>query len=202
MVLCMLEVNQTADHFYIHACVYSAAFSLPQDANALAIGTQQPAAARDAFTSVEQCLTACDYAGDRCVGVTLLSTVETVKAATTCALIGANTQPGSPKRSMVHTDLTRLMLPSAFLCPSGFTYSGADAHAGLVSCDPLTTPQVMVLVLTAAGMCSPAATASIQSALQALLSDPNQAGGVYVPNLRIEVDCYQIPDGQVRPATL
>lgn len=90
-------------------------YSYYQEAQALAVGIQDPAPGRNTFTSVQDCLTACDNAGDSCAGVTVLSTVESVKIGTTCAFIKANTNPGTFKRTMVRASLNRLTFPTAFL---------------------------------------------------------------------------------------
>lgn len=81
------------------------------------MGKQVPAPDRGNFTSVQQCLTACDNAGTQCSGVTVLSTVAPLQIPKTCMLVQANTDPGVSKRSMIRADLDRLILPSAFLCP-------------------------------------------------------------------------------------
>jgi hypothetical protein len=79
------------------------------------VGNQVDAAGRDTFSSVEDCLRACDDAGDKCSGVTVLSTVEPLGIAKTCRFVQADTAPGSFRRTVIRTDLDRLLFPSSFL---------------------------------------------------------------------------------------
>jgi hypothetical protein len=143
-----------------------------QEENALLVGIQQPAPKRDSFTSVQDCLTACDDDGDKCVGITVLSDLAPLRVGKSCMFIRADTDNGVFKRSMIHTSLNRLALPSAFICPSGMS-----APNGASSCKPITTPQVAVMVLKSTGTCSAATIESVRSAVAAFLSNPNSAHG-------------------------
>lgn len=128
---------------------------------------------RLAFTSVKDCLTACDDAGDRCSGITVLSTVNPVDIAKSCKFVTANTNNGVYQRTMIRADLNRLIFPTDFLCPSGYTVDGG----GISACQPLTTPTVVVLFLRAEGGCTQQLVSSLQTALERFLSDPTQAFG-------------------------
>jgi hypothetical protein len=70
---------------------------------------------RSAFTSVSDCLRACDDAGDRGSGITVLSTVAALDIAKHCAFVRSDNRNGLFKRTMIRADLNRLVLPSAFL---------------------------------------------------------------------------------------
>lgn len=82
-------------------------------------------------------------------------------------LIEANTQPGVFKRTMIRTDLNRLLLPSSFLCPSGYTRGD-----GLIPCEPAPTPTVVILFFSSASTCTPELIASTRQAILAFLSSP------------------------------
>lgn len=86
-----------------------------QEPDAEKVGNQVDAPGRDSFSSVEDCLRACDDAGDMCSGVTVLSTVEPLAIAKSCRFVQANTGPGVFKRTVIRTDLNRLIFPSSFL---------------------------------------------------------------------------------------
>lgn len=88
------------------------------------------------FTSVKELidLTACDDAGDRCSGITVLSTVNPVDIAKSCKFVTANTNNGVYQRTMIRADLNRLIFPTSFLCPSGYTVD----EGGISACQPLT----------------------------------------------------------------
>ena len=104
----------------------------------------------------------------------MLSTVAPVDIGKTCMFVTANTQPGVYKRTMIRADVNRLIFPSSFLCPSGYT---ADAN-GVTPCAPNTAPVVVMLFMRAQGSCADLVT-SVRNSLLAFLSDPNQAFGEY-----------------------
>jgi len=143
-----------------------------QEPQALAVGIQEAAPGRDKFTSVQDCLTACDYAGDQCSGITVLSTVEPVKIGTTCSFVKANTRPGVYKRTMIRADLNRLSLPSMFLCPSGYQQS-----TGSTPCQPMSSPTVVVFSMTATGVCDESTINSVRTALFNFMSNPTNVYG-------------------------
>lgn len=145
-----------------------------QEPNALAVGIQVPAPDRDTFTSIQDCLIACDNAGATCAGITALSTVDPSQFAKHCSFITADTQPGRFKRTVVRSDLSHLAFRGVGLCPSGYASNLADSAA---SCIPATTEQVTVFVLRAQGTCSDATIQSVKDALLAFFSDPSQAYG-------------------------
>lgn len=136
------------------------------------MGLQSPAPNRDSFSSVQDCLTACDDDGDECVGISVLSDLAPLRVGKSCMFIRADTSNGVFKRSMVRTSLKRLALPSAFICPSGM-----DAPNGASSCKPITTLQVAVMVLSSIGTCDAATIESVRSTIFAFLSNPNSAHG-------------------------
>lgn len=70
---------------------------------------------RGTFTSMRDCLKACDDAGVRCSGITVLSTVAPLDIAKHCAFDRSNNNNRVFKRTMIRADLNRLVLPSAFL---------------------------------------------------------------------------------------
>jgi hypothetical protein len=70
---------------------------------------------RSSFTSLSDCLKACEDAGDRCSGITVLSTVAPLDIAKHCAFVRSDNSNGLFKRTMIRADLNRLVLPSAFL---------------------------------------------------------------------------------------
>jgi len=88
---------------------------LTQDPNALVIGDAVTPAKVSTFSTVQDCITACDYDGARCVGVTLEMTVDRLKIASTCKLIRGNAMPGRFKRTVVRTELDRVGFPTSFL---------------------------------------------------------------------------------------
>lgn len=128
---------------------------------------------RNSFTSVKDCLTACDDAGDKCSGITVLSTVEPNAIGATCMFVTANTEPGVFKRTMIRADLGRLIFPSAFLCPSGYT---SDIN-GITPCAPNTAPVTVLLFMRAAGSCSDSLIASVRTSLLRFLQSPTLAFG-------------------------
>jgi hypothetical protein len=130
---------------------------------------------RTTFTSVKDCLTACDDAGDKCSGITVLSTVEPNAIGATCMFVTANTDPGVFKRTMIRADLNRLIFPSTFLCPSGYT---SDAN-GITPCTPFSTPVVVLLFMRAQGSCSADLIASVRTGLLKFLQDPLSAFGEF-----------------------
>jgi len=145
-----------------------------QEPQALAVGIQEPAPGRNQFLSVKDCLTACDYAGDQCSGITVLSTVEPVEIGKTCSFVKANTRPGVYKRTMVRADLNRLTLPSMFLCPSGYQQS-----SGFTPCEPMSSPTVVVFSMTATGQCDESTINSVRTALHNFVSNPNNVFGKF-----------------------
>lgn len=107
------------------------------------------------------------------MGITLASTVNPASIPKTCSFVKANTDPGTFKRTVIRADLKRLTFPSAFLCPSGTQGSGSFE----LSCSPITTPQVAVMVLTGLGTCDAATIEAAKMAFFNFLSNPNTAFG-------------------------
>ena len=79
------------------------------------IGQQSAPHGVEAFSSVQDCVTACDFDGAACVGVTMEMTVNISKIGSTCKLIRGDSRPGRFKRTVVRTELSRVGFPSAFL---------------------------------------------------------------------------------------
>lgn len=115
----------------------------------------------------------------------MLSTVAPVDIGKTCMFVTANTQPGVYKRTMIRADVNRLIFPSSFLCPSGYT---ADAN-GVTPCAPSASPVVVTLFFRTSGTCSADLIASVRNSLLAFLSDPNQAFGECQWSVRA-ADCF------------
>jgi len=88
---------------------------LPQDPNALVIGQQSSPRGVKTFSTVQDCVTACDDDGATCVGVTLEMTVDRNKLGTTCKLVRGDSRPGRFKRTVVRTELSRVGFPTSFL---------------------------------------------------------------------------------------
>lgn len=166
------------------ACVLACA-AATQEAQALAVGLQEPAPDRDKFDSVEDCLSACDAAGDNCVGVTVLSTVIPAQIPKICAFVKADTEPGTFKRTVIRADLKKLTFPSAFLWPSGTQGSGNYE----LSCSPITTPQIAVMVLTGLGTCDAATIEAARTAFLNFLSDPSTVFGECILSPHAMVSC-------------
>jgi hypothetical protein len=147
-----------------------------QEEQALAVGIQTAAPGHDQFNSVQDCMKACDDAGDACVGVSFKTTVEQSQIGKTCSFVQADLRPGVFKRSMVRASLQRLTLRLAFLCPSGFVASDAASP-----CKPVETPQAVVLLLTATGTCSAQVIETVKAAFTEFFTNPQTAFGKCLP---------------------
>lgn len=165
-------------------------YTFTHDAYAASVGIQYAPTNVSSFTSVEDCLVACDYSPD-CAGFTIQQTVAKDKMGTTCMLIKGNTQQGRFMRTVVRTDPDRAGLPSS-LCPSGFDQTG-----GVSLCVPITTVQQVTFVLIVTGTCDAAALESVCAAVLAILSDPAVSYGVYTPTLKLTADCMVVSPSAV-----
>jgi hypothetical protein len=163
-----------------------------QDPNALLIGTQIVPANVATYTTVQDCVTECDYTS-WCAGVTIQMTVDRLKIGSTCKLIRGNDKPGEFKRTVVRTELSRVGFPTSFLCPSGY----ASNSAGSSACIPVNTQEQISFVLSAAGTCDAATIAAVKASVLAYLSSPESAFGVYSPSLIVEVGCLDFSSAQV-----
>lgn len=172
--------------------VASGLYTFWQDPNALAIGQQSVPSGAASFGTVQDCLTACDY-DEKCIGITIQETVIKTKIGSTCQIIHGDDRPGRFKRTVVRTELSRVALPTAFLCPSGYAQSGEGSSA----CTPITTPQQLTFVLTAVGTCDAATIQSAKDSWLAYLSNPETSFGVFTPNLVLEVGCLDASSYQV-----
>lgn len=151
-------------------------YAFYQEKQARAVGiVDENVPNRNTFTSVRDCLQACDDAGSSCAGVTVLSTVEPVDIGKTCAFVRSNNNNGVFKRTMVRADLNRLIFPSPFLCPSGYVQDGT----GNAPCTPTTVPAVVQLFMRATnpGGCTADLISSVRTALLNFMQDPNSAFG-------------------------
>lgn len=85
-----------------------------QDAAAASIGLQTPAPGASAFTTISDCLEACDN-DNTCVAWVVDMTVSISARPQTCKFVKGDTRPGQGKRSMIRSDLTRLQAPVRLL---------------------------------------------------------------------------------------
>jgi hypothetical protein len=76
------------------------------------IGTQTAPAGASAFTTIQDCLDACDDAGYNCAGVVLRPASDPTFTPKTCLLISGDTTLGLTKRSMTRTVVAQLALPN------------------------------------------------------------------------------------------
>lgn len=106
---------QTKSHSALTVCL-TRRYVFYQEKQAKAVGiVDENVPGRESFTSVGQCLKACDDAGESCSGITVLSTVAPVDIAKHCAFVKSNNNNGVFKRTMIRADLNRLIFPSPFL---------------------------------------------------------------------------------------
>jgi hypothetical protein len=81
------------------------------DSNFDSIGTQTAPANVNSFTTLQDCLDACDDAGAVCAGVRLRPSSTPSLTPRNCLLIKGDMTLGVNKRSMTRADVTRMALP-------------------------------------------------------------------------------------------
>jgi hypothetical protein len=177
------------------AAVGAGSYMTMQDRNALAIGLQSAPKGAASFTSVSDCQSACDEAQQNCAGFTLLATTDKAKLPATCMIITGDDSVGVFQRSMIRANPGRIGAPSE-LCPSGFSILPGEA-----SCTPITTAQLVTLVLRAQGTCTPAVVQAARDALRAYFTTSSLAFGVYAPSVSVGAACVVLASGQVSGAT-
>ena len=88
----------------------SGAYAQYQDPYALSLGIQTAAPGAGSFTTMQQCLDACDQVAD-CAGVTIQMLVNVAARPTTCAFLTGINDALQEARSFVKADATRLSYP-------------------------------------------------------------------------------------------
>lgn len=78
------------------------------------IGVQAPAPGAAGFTSVGDCLIACDM-DNACAGVVMQAAATPAQSASSCQVIKGDPRLGVYKRSMTRADVNRLDIPAALL---------------------------------------------------------------------------------------
>lgn len=157
-------------------------YSFYQDASALTEGVQLQSAQTASFSSVAECMAACDK-DDDCVGF-LVQPNASGAAGSTCMLINADTRPDQLLQSAIRAAPGAVAVPDSLPCPSGYSTS----HS-VTSCAPIQQPQQLTVVLRAKGKCSDAAVEAFKRSLFKYLSNPSKVYGVNTDSLSLKAHC-------------
>lgn len=151
-----------------------------------AVGVQVPAPGAASFSSVADCMTACD-ADEECIGFVVVPTANKRLVGTTCTLIKADQRPDQFLQTAVRANPNSVAYPQDLPCPSGFT-----ANESVTSCTPIQQPQQLTVVLRAKGRCSDAAVEAFKRDLAKYLSDPRKLYGVNTNSLSLKAHCMPV----------
>jgi len=120
--------------------------------------------------------------------VTIQETVDHQRVPSTCKLIRGDKRVGQFKRTVVRTDLDRLVLPYFYLC------LGNRSSGDLRFCNPIATLDQVVFLLTVQTSCTPAQIQATKEYVRAYVNDPaNSLSGM--PTLRLDLteSCVEVP---------
>lgn len=124
--------------------------------------------------------------------MTIQETVDSQRVPSTCKLIKGDKRVGQFKRTVVRTDLDRLVLPFFYLCLG-------DRNGGdLRFCNPIATLDQVVFLLTVQTSCTPVQIQQMKEYARAYVNDPaNALSGM--PTLRLDLTdtCVEVPANQV-----